>query len=56
MLFKFITPFPSFPQGGRRKQTFPPLGKMKGGKRSKERLEFYRNYEVSTELKKKIEE
>jgi hypothetical protein len=26
------TPFPAFPQGGRCNQSFPPWGKMKGGK------------------------
>jgi hypothetical protein len=26
------TPFPTFPRGGRRSKTFPPWGKMKGGK------------------------
>jgi len=27
-----MTPFPAFPQGGRSIKTFPPWGKMKGGK------------------------
>jgi hypothetical protein len=28
------TPFPSFPHGGRSIKTFPPWGKMKGGKKT----------------------
>jgi hypothetical protein len=30
--YRQVTPFPTFPQGGRRIKTFPPWGKMKGGK------------------------
>ena len=42
MLFYFVfvssvTPFPSFPHGGRSIKTFPPWGKMKGGKNQNEK-------------------
>jgi len=36
---KLKTPFPAFPQRGRSK-TFPPWGKMKGGKNKLRRSSF----------------
>ncbi len=41
------TPFPSFPHGGRSLKTFPPWGKMKGGKKPIYLVGIcYLNYEV----------
>jgi hypothetical protein len=43
----FIDPLPSLPPGGKEQKTFPPWGKMKGGKILKIGTEIcYRNYEV----------
>jgi hypothetical protein len=41
------TPFPPFPQRGRSSKTFPPWGKMKGGKKAINQVRiFYQNSEV----------